>query len=468
MFPEEATPFEILNLVPSNVREQIQQDLQAEESKQSQEWNRVNVLFRHTTCGRTNGRSYGDPHLRSFDGANYSFQTVGEFLLTRSTNGHLEIHTRQEPQSADFSLNTAVAMNVGGDRLTFYTQDTPDNSNLPFRLDGFPIQLQGRAFFLPKGGTVRLEGRNYIVTWPTGERVFMDKRITGRNSFTNVTVEIFRCDQNEFEGLLGNNNQSSLDDFNGRNNQSLSASSMAAQTFGGREIQSISNAMHKEHLNFIARDYADQWRIDNQNSLFEYAPGRDTEFYTDRSFPRTHHSVFDLPNDRRDVAARRCREMGVIESEMNGCIFDNGFLDISPNPIPSPTDPFANMQLKPLGSRRLNNNNFSWHDPNNPPLPIEQPYGSNTTKPEREPIRTDKPERENVPSEKPERENMPVEKPEKTPDATEKPVNIRVPASKPIESKPVSKPSTPQKPVEVKPSVSKPINTSPAVKPGKG
>lgn len=477
MFPEEATPFEILNLVPINIREQLNQNLQSEVNRQSTEWNRVNLLFKHLDCSRTNGRSYGDPHLRSFDGATYSFQTVGEFLLARSIHGHLDVQTRQKAQGANFSLNSAVAMNVAGDRLTFYADDTPDNINRPFRLEGEAIQMQGRTYFLPKGGTIRLEGRNYIITWPTGERVFVDKNMTANNGFSNVTVDIFRCDQNEFEGLLGNNNQIAGDDFNGRNNQTLSASSSAARVFGGSEFNSLSEKMREEQLNFIAQEFADQWRLTQNTSLFEYAPGRDTEFYTNRNFPRVHYSVMDLPIAKRDAAEKRCRDRGVLESEMNGCIFDNGFLDIAPSPLPTPTEPFANLTLKPLRSRKLNNNNISWHDPHNQPLPIvTNNTNVNDSKPERELKPTEKPEKENIqnekpersPNEKPERENSSVEVPSKTP-VSGGTIQVTKPAGsvKPSGVKPTPSVSPASKPVQTKPVQTKPMQT-PSVKPGKG
>jgi hypothetical protein len=54
--------------------------------------------------------SYGDPHLITFDGYRYSFQTVGEFILAKSSDRVFEVQTRQSPVNRSLSLNSAVAM----------------------------------------------------------------------------------------------------------------------------------------------------------------------------------------------------------------------------------------------------------------------------------------------------------------------------------------------------------------------
>src|SRR6185369_11133515 len=73
----------------------------------------------------------GDPHLTTVDGVHYDFQSAGEFVALRDASG-LQIQTRQTAVSTAgtvpnaytglntcVSLNTAVAAQVGGRRLTF-------------------------------------------------------------------------------------------------------------------------------------------------------------------------------------------------------------------------------------------------------------------------------------------------------------------------------------------------------------
>src|SRR5690606_7776811 len=74
-------------------------------------------------CGtKTKNNSAGDVHLVTPDGLAFDFQGAGEFLLLKSSDGKIEIQTRQEPwlDSDRVTVNTAVAMNVNGDRVGIY------------------------------------------------------------------------------------------------------------------------------------------------------------------------------------------------------------------------------------------------------------------------------------------------------------------------------------------------------------
>jgi hypothetical protein len=364
-FPEEFTPYEMLTLVPMDKRRDIltavQQGRKASTTEFNQNWQRVEYVVNHSFCDQLMGRSYGDPHLNSFDNASYSFQTVGEFVLSKSNQGHFEVQSRQRPQSDNFSLNTAIAMNVGGDRLCFYSDEKPDGNQSALRLDGDPIQMQGRTYFLPHGGTIRLEGRNYIVSWPTGESVILDKRASGTMNFANVTVKIFGCDQGDFQGLLGNANGMMDDDFNSNNNNTRPVYA-SFSTFGNPAMQQVSQNAEKEYLSFLAKDFADEWRVTDLNTLFDYGMGRSTVSYTDRTFPRVHYTLNDMNSDQQSIARRRCEQMGISQSEMRGCIFDNGFLNINPNPIPTPTNPTQGATLPIVIKPHFNNNHSVFAD----------------------------------------------------------------------------------------------------------
>jgi hypothetical protein len=380
-FPEEYTPYEMLTMIPLQKRKEIAEKVARQQSTQntqfSREWNFVNLFFNHSFCEPSIGRSYGDPHLNSFDNASYSFQTVGEFVLSKSKVIPFEVQVRQLPQDQSFSLNSAVSMNVGGDRLSFYTAEKPDNQKQAFRLNGVGTQLSGRTYFLPKGGTIRLEGRNYIVSWPTGESVIIDNRASRAMTFVNITVQVFKCDQNQYEGLLGNLNGDHNDDFNGRDNKRQTP--VFTSSYGNLGFQQASVIAEKEYLNFLARDFADDWRVNDQTTLFDYSFGESTTSFTDRSFPYVHYTLNDIPLDRQNSARRRCEEMGISQAEMNGCIYDQGFLNIAPNPIPNPSRPSSGGTLQKLNYPALNTNQglimneINKGDGTTKPLTIEKP-----------------------------------------------------------------------------------------------
>ncbi|MNE04196.1 von Willebrand factor type D domain protein [compost metagenome] len=292
------------------------------------------------------GRTYGDPHLKSFDGATYSFQTVGEFTLAKSGSGNVNIQVRQRPQSDDFSLNTAVAMNVGGDRVCFYANEKPDGNNTtPLRIEGEPVYIDGANYYLEHGGTISASGNNnYVVTWPTGERVKLDGSRTGNMGFYNIAVEIYPCADN-YEGILGNANGRSSDDFDIRGG-SMTASRWNMGVFGSSNQND--QMLEKEYLAFLSKDFAMQYRILQEESLFDYGFNQSTFAFTDLSFPRVHRTLGDLSPDDRRRAQRECERRGFSGSDLSACMYDNGFLRIEPTPKPNIPNRTTGRQMEPV------------------------------------------------------------------------------------------------------------------------
>lgn len=381
-FPEEFTPYQMASMIPLEQRRLISQSIthgrNSNDTQNSNQWSIAELIFNHSFCSSLIGRSYGDPHLRSFDQATYSFQTVGEFVVAKSTKNEFEVQARQSPQNSNFSLNSAIALNVAGDRLCYYVREKPDGHFSPWRLNGQPLVLNGGTFYLPNGGTLSLNGRFYTVSWPTGENVIVESR-SGQFGFVNLTVEVFECDRGEFEGLLGNGNGIMEDDFNGRSSNRQRPVYASFSSFGNPMLQQATVVAEREYLNFLARDFAEDWRVTDQTTLFDYASGSSTASFTDRTFPIEHFTVSDLPSDRREASRRRCQEMGVSNDEMPGCIFDNGFLDLTPSPVPVANNPTRDIHLIQLNKPIINNNSGIFNTESNP-LPIAKPNTMETNK----------------------------------------------------------------------------------------
>lgn len=352
MFPEDFTPLEMLKVVPASTRNAIaetatsQSNNNAATAADRQSWTQVSSVLQRANCKPVMGRTYGDPHLSSFDGASYSFQTVGEFVLVKSSSGNMEVQTRQRAQTDDISLNTAVAMNVAGDRFCVYAQEKPDgNTSTPVRLNGEALYVDELTYYLPHGGTVRKSGRNnYLVTWPTGETASLDIH-NGSFSFINVSVQVFPC-ADSYEGVLGNANGRTSDDFETRGNASR-PENLAFHTFGNTNDPSA-QAMEREYLAWMSKDFARSWRVDQPTSLFDYGFGQSTLTFTDESFPRVHHTLADLSPDQRDRARRNCERNGVSAIDMNGCIYDQGFVNIPPSPRPEIVDRTVAYNVTPI------------------------------------------------------------------------------------------------------------------------
>lgn len=376
-FPEDLTPAEMYSLVPADRQGRIREisnqstNNRVPEPSQTTE-NRVPVGTSSTNnripnandrynyyvsrpgCGLIMGRSYGDPHIRTYDGKSYSFQTVGEYVLSSSPDRLFEVQARQKPQTNDVSLNTAIAMNVYGDRVGIYASDVPDgNHGTPVRVNGRPVYVSNETFYLPHGGTIQHIGGEYVVTWPTGEKVQSKLSSTGGMRFMNVSVFVYKCNGNYF-GLLGNANGRSDDDFYGSRNDF--ASSSIFSPFDRRDFGRATSSIERDHLAFLARDFGNQFLVNDQTSLFDYGFGQSSWTFYDPSFPRNFITMGDISQADRDRARRECERQGILSDDMNGCVMDLAHSNIQPTPRPTTNDRTSGREITPVSERKPNVN----------------------------------------------------------------------------------------------------------------
>ncbi len=381
-FPEDLTPAEMYALVPAERQERIRTIVQqpsttpnrTPETTQSgttripvggttsatgripDNGNRYTTYVSRPGCPLTMGRTYGDPHVRTFDGKSYSFQTVGEYVLSSSPDRMFEVQARQRPQTNEVSLNTAVAMNVYGDRVGIYASEGPDGqAGTPVRVNGRAVYLNNETFYLPRGGTIQNTGNEYVVTWPTGEKVQAKMSSTSGMRFMNISVYVYECNGNYF-GLMGNANGRSDDDFSGGGNRTNLASSTIFDPFGSRDFGGSTSAMEREHLAFLARDFGNQFLVNDQTSLFDYGFGQSSWTFYDPSFPRKHLTLGDLTQADRDRARRECERQGILADDMSGCVMDLAHANIQPAPRPSTPNRTTGRDLNPVSERKPNVN----------------------------------------------------------------------------------------------------------------
>lgn len=345
-FPEKLTPSEMYSLVPLVRRLKIEGFIStgirnASLTNMAGNWTR---LLRFSTF--SNGQiltasSLGDPHLISFDGEATSFQAVGEFVLCKSELSNFEIQNRQESQpnssgSPEVSFNTAVALSVAGDKVCIYANEKPDNtSNSSLRVNGEGVILTNSTYYLPHGGIISYSNKSYTVSWPSGEKgVFQMKNIAEMN-YINITVQIYSDSLSDYSGMLGNANGTGEDDFGKdlRNNSVVSPSK---------------NLFEKPFLSYMVKDFGNGFRVSAENTLFIYKKGESTLTYTDLRYPKKYITIGDLSDEKRSAAEKNCTDNGVSGLYLNGCIYDNAYLDIFPSAKPDFIDPTRNLKLVQL------------------------------------------------------------------------------------------------------------------------
>src|SRR5262249_55037726 len=146
------------------------------------------------------GGSTGEPHIVTFDGAQYAFQMAGEFVLARASDG-FEVQTRQEKlKDMDVSVNTAAAIRVGSHRIAFYAHDFNSVPTSVSRLyvDGKPARASDSGLKVG-GATVTARGDNaYDVDLPNNRHINVDFYDWDGSKYFDFNIKISRSDSAKF------------------------------------------------------------------------------------------------------------------------------------------------------------------------------------------------------------------------------------------------------------------------------
>ena len=267
---------------------------------------------------------WGDPHITTTNGVHYDFQGAGEFTLLKYGDG-FEVQSRMYPiatsgplppnphtgLSSCVSVNTAAALKVGDQRLTYQPKldGVPDPSGMELRVDGILVKVGSEGIDLNDGSRV-------LKNVETGEvRVVYRDESSVRiipNWWTAKHLWYLDYDFTPPEGAVG---------IAGHVPEKSWLPLMADGSSAGAKPPSIQDRYETLYVKF-----ADSWRVNDGNTLFDYAPGTSSKTYTMTEWPGEQAKCevpFQVPltGVSLEIANKACASI-VVPHMKTGCVQD--------------------------------------------------------------------------------------------------------------------------------------------------
>ncbi len=276
----------------------------------------------------------GDPHITTANGIPYDFQSAGEFVSLRDSDG-LEIQTRQTPVptasvvgpnahtglTTCVSLNTAVAARVSKHRVSYEPNlsGVPDPSGLQLRVDGVLKTLSPTGLDLGDGGRIvnTAAPGGLEVDFPDETALFVTPSWWPSQSKWYLNVDISRpattggAEPGSFPtgGIAG----------------AITPDSWLPALPDGSSMGPMPGPLHDRFVDLYQK-FADAWRVTDKSSLFDYASGTSTDTFTMSNWP-PENPPCTIPHTKparpasRLIALRACRPIRDENTHAN-CVFD--------------------------------------------------------------------------------------------------------------------------------------------------
>jgi len=295
-------------------------------------WTAWREYFSRASCEMSQGRSNGDPHMRTFDGQKYDFQTAGEYELVNSDFSRMNIQTRQARHNSKISVNAAAVLNVNGDIVSVYAQDFPDDrTDKSIRINGEVVEDDRKDQFLKNGGVIRYTKDRHVINWPSGEQMHVKTRVFSGSSLLDIDVFIPTCVMNSYTGLLSDVTRTA--EFNDPSQTTGRDGLFARNTdfntvFGAGRHETANQQRERDFLRFMAEDFGERYTVDKDRSMFEVPMGI---LPPELKFPDTYITLSDLTDEQIAEAMEECRAAGVAEEDLMDCVYDKGYVGLTPD-----------------------------------------------------------------------------------------------------------------------------------------
>lgn len=330
-------------------------------------WSVWGEYFSRASCEMSQGRSNGDPHMKTFDGEKYDFQTAGEYELVNSKFSRMNIQTRQVRHNSNISVNAAAVMNVNGDIVSVYAQDFPDEKTTKsIRINGEVYEDDRQDYFLKNGGVIRYTKDRHVIHWPSGEQVHAKARAFSGSSLLDIDVFVPTCELNTYTGLLSDVTRTpefSVPSEAGARAGVFNRNQEFNAVFGAGRHETANQTRDRQFLQFMAENFGERYTVDTDRSMFEVPMG---PVPPELKFPETYITLTDLTDEQIEEALEECRAAGVAEEDLMDCVYDKGYVGLAPD-LPAAYDntyavvPEVKEPAKTDGQRAQPANN------NNPP-----------------------------------------------------------------------------------------------------